>query len=89
MSDSSTLALTRISVRFFAMTKSVGACMLAATVWPTLTLRAMTTPSIGARMIVWLKVHLRLVERGLRLHELRVGGFHRRVGGVGGHRAAS
>jgi hypothetical protein len=29
------------------MTNSVGADMLADTVWPTSTLRAMTTPSIG------------------------------------------
>ena len=34
------------------MTKSVGACMLAATVWPTSTLREMTMPSIGAVMMV-------------------------------------
>jgi hypothetical protein len=52
MSDSSTLAFTRISVRSRAMTKSVGACRLDATVCPTSTLRAITTPSIGARMIV-------------------------------------
>ena len=29
------------------------------------------------------EVHLRLIERSLRLHELRLGGFHRRVRGVG------
>ena len=34
------------------MMNSVGACMLAATVWPTSTLRCVTMPSIGAVMIV-------------------------------------
>lgn len=38
-SASSRLAFTCILVRSAAMTKSVGACMLAATVWPTSTLR--------------------------------------------------
>ena len=46
------LALTCIFVRSAAMMNSVGAYMLAATVWPTSTLREMTMPSIGAAMIV-------------------------------------
>ena len=45
-------ALTCIFVRSAAMMNSVGACMLAATVWPTSTLRWMTMPSIGAVMTV-------------------------------------
>ena len=52
MSDSSMLALTCMCVRSCAMTYSVGADMLAATVWPTSTLREITVPSIGERMIV-------------------------------------
>ena len=32
--------------------EQVGACMLAATVWPTSTLRCVTMPSIGARITV-------------------------------------
>ena len=51
-SDSSTFALTCIFVRSSAMMNSVGAFMLAATVWPTSTLREMTMPSIGASMTV-------------------------------------
>jgi hypothetical protein len=35
------------------MTNSTGAWNEAATVWPTSTLRLMTTPSIGAVMTVW------------------------------------
>ena len=35
------------------MMKSVGDCRLAATVWPTSTLRWMTMPSIGAVMMQW------------------------------------
>ena len=46
-------ALTCIWLRSLAMTKRMGACSEAATVWPTSTLRAMTTPSMGARMTVW------------------------------------
>ncbi len=46
------VALTCILVRSAAMMKSVGADMLAATVWPTSTLRWMTMPSIGAAITV-------------------------------------
>ncbi len=53
------LALTCICARSLAMTKSVGADMLAATVCPTSTLREMTMPSIGARMIGVPEVDLR------------------------------
>ncbi len=35
------------------MINSVGACMLAATVWPTSTLRWVTMPSMGATIMVW------------------------------------
>ena len=49
------------------MMNSVGACMLAATVWPTSTLRWMTMPSIGAVMMRVIEVDLVLVERRLRL----------------------
>jgi hypothetical protein len=34
------------------MVKSTGACRLAATVWPASTLRRITVPSTGARMMV-------------------------------------
>ena len=47
------LALTCMSERSAAMTNSVGAEKLAATVCPTSTLRAMTTPSIGEVMTVF------------------------------------
>jgi hypothetical protein len=47
-SDSSMFAFTCIFVRSAAMMNSVGADMLAATVWPTSTLRWITIPSIGA-----------------------------------------
>jgi hypothetical protein len=52
MSDSEMLALTCICERSLAISKSVGACMLAATVCPTSTLRLITTPSIGAVITV-------------------------------------
>ena len=51
MSASSMLALTCIFVRSAAMMKSVGACMLAATVWPTSTLRCTMMPSMGASIV--------------------------------------
>ena len=35
------------------MEKSVGACMLAATVWPTSTARLTTMPSMGAKILVF------------------------------------
>ena len=44
-------ALTCICVRSSAMMKSVGAVMLAWTVWPMSTLRWVTMPSIGDVMI--------------------------------------
>ena len=47
------LAITCISVRSAAMMNSSGADMLAATVCPTSTCRAMTMPSMGAVMTVW------------------------------------
>src|SRR4030095_9398963 len=53
MSASSTLVSICILVRSWAMVKSVGAWRLAATVWPTSTVREMTVPSTGARMDVY------------------------------------
>src|SRR5438445_7165988 len=53
MSASSTLVSTCIFVRSWAMVKSVGADRLAATVCPISTAREMTTPSTGARIVVW------------------------------------
>ena len=50
MSASSTLASICIRVRSRAMEKSVGVWRLAATVCPTSTFRAMTTPSTGETM---------------------------------------
>ena len=52
------------------MTKRVGACMLAATVCPTSTLRCVTMPSIGAVMMRVIEVDLVLIERGLRLRDV-------------------
>ena len=46
------LATTCIRVRSAASTNSVGAFMLAATVWPASTLREMTMPSMGAVIVV-------------------------------------
>ena len=46
-----TLASICIRVRSRAMEKSVGVCRLAATVCPTSTFRAMTTPSTGETML--------------------------------------
>ena len=53
MSASSTLASTCIFVRSLAMVKRVGAARLAATVCPTSTARDTTTPSTGARIVVY------------------------------------
>ena len=64
--------MTCIFVRSAARTNSVGACMLAATVWPTSTLREMTMPSIGAVDDRVLQVDLVLVQRRLRLRDLRL-----------------
>ena len=50
MSLSSTEARICIWERSSAIRKSCGAERLAATVWPTSTLRSMTTPSMGARI---------------------------------------
>ena len=47
MSDSLTLASTAILARSPATRKSVGVWNVAATVWPTATFRATTTPSTG------------------------------------------
>src|SRR5437867_130212 len=52
-SASATLVSTCIFVRSWAMVKSVGADRLAATVCPISTAREMTTPSTGARIVVW------------------------------------
>ena len=38
------------------MVKRVGACSEAATVWPTSTLREMTTPSVGEKMVVYARL---------------------------------
>ena len=53
MSASSMEAFTCMWVRSFAITNRVGAWREAATVCPTSTLRATTTPSMGARMMLW------------------------------------
>ena len=52
MSDSLTLALTCILVKSSATRKRVGVWKVAATVCPTSTLRATTTPSTGEVMSV-------------------------------------
>ena len=52
MSASLTKAFTCIRARLSAMTKSVGVWKLAATVWPTSTLRETTIPSTGETMSV-------------------------------------
>src|SRR5215467_1181344 len=79
-SASSTLVSTCILLRSCAMTKSTGAWRLAATVWPTSTLRATTTPSTGAfddgvpEVEPGLgKIGLVLVDLGLEILEQRVG----------------
>ena len=51
-SASSTLVSTCMLRRSWAIVKRVGAWRLAATVWPTSTLRPTTVPSTGARMKV-------------------------------------
>ena len=51
-SASATLVSTCILVRSSAIGNSVGAGSDAATVWPTSTLREMTTPVVGDRMVV-------------------------------------
>ena len=51
-SASATLVSTCILARSSAMTKMVGACREAATVWPTSTLREMTVPFVGETMLV-------------------------------------
>ena len=55
ISASGTLVSTCIRERSFAMVKSVGAWRLAATVWPMSTERATTTPSMGARIVAFLR----------------------------------
>src|SRR5205823_1996605 len=52
ISASLTNAFARMSERSRAMVKSVGACRLAASVWPSSTLRRITTPSIGDLMVL-------------------------------------
>ena len=71
-SDSSRLATTCILVRSAASTNSVGACMLAATVWPTSTLREITRPSIGAVITVCSRFTWFWFSDGLRLCDLRL-----------------
>ena len=51
-SDSSMLASTCMSLRFWAITNSSGACRLAATVWPFSIARLITMPSTGEVMRV-------------------------------------
>ena len=88
-SDSSTFALTCIFVRSAAMMNSVGAFMLAATVWPTSTLREMTMPSMGASMTVcsrltsfWLSEACDCVTARLRRLDLGLGRPHGHLGGL-------
>ena len=52
MSDSATLVCTSIARRSCAIVKMIGAENEAATVWPTLTAREITMPSVGATMSV-------------------------------------
>ena len=52
MSASSIEVSTCMSLRLAAITNSSGACRLAATVWPTSTLRLMTMPFTGERICV-------------------------------------
>ena len=52
MSASLTFVSTCILVRSCAIVNNVGACRLAATVWPISTLREMTVPLMGERMMV-------------------------------------
>ena len=65
------------------MTKSVGACRLAATVWPTSTSRDTTIPSMGAWIFVWARF-TRPLELGPPLAERRLGGLLLHQGGVVG-----
>ena len=51
MSASSMAACTFILERSWAMVNTLGVAKLAATVWPTSTSRATTTPSTGALMV--------------------------------------
>src|SRR5437660_86563 len=69
MSDSSMFALTCMCVRSCAMTNNAGAWMLAATIWPTSTLREITMPSIGD-VVTAPPPELRVVSwcRPLRIH---------------------
>ena len=66
------LVLTCISLRSAASVKSVGACRLAATVWPTSTERAITMPSIGEVMMVFCRLTSAWVSDGSRLRQLRL-----------------
>ena len=57
MSASSTDVSTCMSARFVAMVNRVGVDSEAATVCPTVTFRAITIPSTGLLMIVWLRLY--------------------------------
>jgi len=56
----------RILVRSLAMMNKVGALRLAATVWPTLTFREITMPSIGERIVATGQIHRGLFSKALR-----------------------
>ena len=56
ISDSSTLVSICILVRSWAMVNRVGVWKEAATVWPTSTLREITTPSTGERMVAFFRL---------------------------------
>ena len=86
ISDSSTLAFSCIRVRSAAITKSVGAERLAATVWPTSTLREMTMPSIGEVMTVFARLTCAWFSDGARLRDRRLGGSNLRDRRVARHR---
>ena len=74
------LAFRCILVKSAASTNSVGACMLAATVWPVSTAREMTMPSIGDVMMVcarftlaWLRLAFACATDACGRPHLRVG----------------
>ena len=65
-------AFTCSRLRSLAIAKRTGACSDAATVCPTSTLRAMTTPSMGVRDDGVRQVHLRLADVRRRLGDRRL-----------------
>ena len=78
MSDSLTLAFSCILVRSWAITNRVGVWKLAATVWPTSTLREITTPSTGERIVRVAEGDAGLLEPGRGL--LHAGFRERQLG---------